>query len=153
MWMWKFWAENHQQSPASITRFFFLKSGRARELGREREIRRRWRKGTGRGECWGGVDTALQILIIYEILEIRAYQVEINHWGLLSRRMAPRWDKREASVWGWGEWWCSQSHPEMSEHSSAEKDDIRHLRTLVLPIIISYFESVRSQTSSHSSSI
>ena len=39
-------------------------------------------------------------LIINEILEMRAYQAGINHWGLLSRRMAPCGDKRQAVVWG-----------------------------------------------------
>lgn len=39
-------------------------------------------------------------LIINEILEMRAYQAGINHWGLLSRRMAPCGDKRQADVWG-----------------------------------------------------
>lgn len=38
--------------------------------------------------------------IINEILEMRAYQAGINHWGLLSRRMAPCGDKRQADVWG-----------------------------------------------------
>lgn len=31
---------------------------------------------------------------------MRAYQAGINHWGLLSRRMAPCEDKRQADVWG-----------------------------------------------------
>lgn len=31
---------------------------------------------------------------------MRAYQPEINHWDLLSRRMAPRRDKIQADVWG-----------------------------------------------------
>lgn len=39
-------------------------------------------------------------LIINEILEMRAYQAGINHWHLLSRRMAPCEDKRQADVWG-----------------------------------------------------
>lgn len=38
-------------------------------------------------------------LIINKILEMRAYQAGINHWGLLSERMAPWGDKRQADVW------------------------------------------------------
>ena len=38
--------------------------------------------------------------MINKILEMRAYQAGINHWGLLSRRMAPYGDKRQADVWG-----------------------------------------------------
>lgn len=73
--MQKFQTENHQQSPASITRF---------EEGRE-GMRQRLRGGGGGGEGKvegrreGGVVADLEILIINEILEMRDYQGEINH--------------------------------------------------------------------------
>lgn len=49
------------------------------------------------------IGTLRTSLIINEILEMRAYHAGINHWSLLSRRMAPFGDKRQANVWeGWG---------------------------------------------------
>ena len=36
------------------------------------------------------------------ILEMRGYHVGINHWGLLSREMAPCTDNGQEDVWGEG---------------------------------------------------